>query len=148
MARIEADARDLMGEELMRLCDRKAIRRIVDAGAGAAAERMRADTLAAGHGAPGISRRATGAMLAAVGPNEYREVLGGGRMDVYPQGTDARGVRNATKAYVLNYGRGGVRRGRGLGDKFITRNEARTEAAVDDAMQAEADRIADEIIQA
>ena len=80
-------------------------------------------------------------MLASIGRNEYREFLGGGSVDVYPQDTDSRGTRNATKAYVLNYGRG-----RGLkGDKFITGDESQAEQLVQEAMQAESDRLIAEL---
>ena len=95
----------------------------------------------AGHAPPGRSRRATGEMLRSIGRNEYREFLGGGSVDVYPQEKDSRGVRNATKAYVLNYGRG-----RGLkGDKFITGDESQAEQLVQEAMQAESDRLIAEL---
>lgn len=117
------------------------IRRIVEAGAAAAEERMAANTEKAGHGPPGRSRRATGEMLRSIGRNEYREFLGGGSVDVYPQETDKNGVRNATKAYVLNYGRG-----RGLkGDRFITGDESQAEKLVTEAMQAESDRLIAEL---
>ena len=79
-------------------------------------------------------------MLASIGRNEYREWLGGGAQDVYPLGEDRRGTRNATKAYVLNYGRG--RRLRG--DKFITGDD-RAEEIVTQAMQEESDRLVEEI---
>ncbi len=117
------------------------IRQIVEAGASAAEKRMGSRTEAAGHGLPGRSRRATGEMLKSIGRNEYREWLGGGSVDVYPQGDDSRGARNATKAYVLNYGRG-----RSLkGDRFITGDESQAEKLVQEAMQAESDRLIAEI---
>ena len=48
----------------------------------------------------------TGAMIESIGigPGPVRA----GNIvyrDVYPQGTDGKGVRNATKAFILNYGR-------------------------------------------
>ena len=47
----------------------------------------------------------TGAMIASINyPNAPSEVGGMMYIDVYPQGTDARGVRNATKAFILHYG--------------------------------------------
>ena len=101
---------------------------------------MAAQTENAGHGSPGRSRRATGEMLASIGRNEYREWLGGGAQDVYPLGEDHKGVRNATKAYVLNYGRG--RRLRG--DKFIT-GDTQAEEIITQAMQAESDRLVEEL---
>lgn len=130
-----------MQERTLARMERGTVRRIVEAGAKAAAKRMAEQTERAGHGPPGHSRRATGDMLESIGENEYREWLGGGAVDVYPQGTDRKGVRNATKAYVINYGRGGTRKSGGMGDKFITGDEAATEEAVVEAMQAESDRI-------
>lgn len=140
MARLAVNGAELPERQLERL-GRDVIRKIVEAGADAAAKHMAANTEKAGHGPPGLSRRATGEMLASIGRNEYREWLGGGSVDVYPQGEDSRGVRNATKAYVLNYGRG-----RGLkGDKFITGDESRAEEIVQEAMQAESDRLIAEL---
>ena len=88
----------------------------------------------------------TGDMLGSIGDNGYREWYGGGSTEVYPQESDRKGVRNATKAYVINYGRGGVKRNGGkMGDKFITGDEKNTEEAVYQAMQAESDRLSEEI---
>ena len=99
-----------------------------------AAELMRTRTLAARHGPPGISGRATGSMLENTGAGEYVPFLGGGRRDVYSMGYDSRGTRNALKAYVLNYGRGKSLRG----DRFITGKKKETEEAVQQAMAQEA----------
>lgn len=130
-----------LAEQQLDRMGRPMIRKIVEAGAAAAERQMTQATENAGHGPPGLSRRATGEMLASIGRNEYRETLGGGSVDVYPQGTDGRGVRNATKAYVLNFGRGKALKG----DKFITGREPETEQAVIDAMQAESDRLIAEL---
>lgn len=123
--------------------DRSAIRSIVDAGAEAAAERMRENIRKHEH-------VRTSDMLDAVRATEYHEFYGGGAEDVYPQGLDRKGVRNAEKAYVINYGRGTRRRTKKgkksrMGDKFITADEAQAEEIVYDAMQAEADRLAEEM---
>lgn len=117
---------------------RAAIRSIVEAGAKAAAEEMQRAIRDAHH-------VRTGSMLENTRPAEYKETLGGGQMSVYPQGPDGRGVSNTIKAFVINYGRGKRKRGSRMGDKFLTsrEQEARTEAAVAAAMQAEADRIAE-----
>ena len=64
---------------------------------------------------------------------------GSGWVDVYPQGNDSRGVSNAMKAFVINYGYGG-RKTKKTGDKFITGNQKRMEQGVFTAMQAESDR--------
>lgn len=117
---------------------RGSIRRIVEAGAKAATQEMKKAVQAAHH-------VRTGDMLQSVGPGEYHETLNGGYMAVYPQGTDQHGVANAMKAFVINYGRGRKKRNGKMGDQFITGREAATEAIVKDAMQAEADKIIDEI---
>lgn len=112
------------------------IRKIVEAGAAAAVEEMRKNTTEAHH-------VRTGSMLAGVRAGEYHETLGGGYMAVYPQGTDAHGVSNTLKAFVINYGRGKKKPGSRMGDKFITGKDSKTEAIVKAAMQAEADRLMD-----
>ena len=127
--------------------DRGMIRKIVEAGATAAENWMRKQTQEKNH-----IRNSD--MLDAIGRNEYRETYGGGSVDVYPQGIDRKGVRNADKMYITNYGRGGVdkaraakrrRRGGEMGDKFITRDEKQAETLVHDAMQAESDRLMEEL---
>jgi len=119
---------------------RPMIKQIVSAGSSAAEKRMTERGENAGHGSPGKSRRATGEMLASIGRNEYREFLGGGAQDVYPLDEDRKGVRNAMKAYVLNYGRGKRLRG----DKFITGDD-QAEEIITGAMQAESDRLCEEL---
>lgn len=123
------------------------IKKIVMAGANAAMQEMIEVTLEKRH-------VRNGDMLKSIGTNEYREFLHGGSVDVYPQGDDGQGVRNATKAYVTNYGKGQrpyTRRPKKhprknlTGDKFITGHEKTTEAAVAKAMQAESDRLMEEL---
>lgn len=140
MARGTVFGIDDLDAQLQRM-SRGQIQRIVDAGTQAAIDRMRANTQKARHAPPGKSGRATGAMLGSIEGTEFKEYFGGGSREVYPQGDDSHGVRNATKAYVLNYGRGRALRG----DRFITGDEDAAEEAVRQAMQAEADRIAEEI---
>lgn len=49
--------------------------------------------------------RDTGAMIESIGfPNPVQDIGGTLYRDVYPQGTDAKGTRNAEKAFILNYG--------------------------------------------
>jgi hypothetical protein len=137
---------ELVEQQLNRM-GRPMIRQIVEAGAKAAEKVMADATEEKGH-------IRTGEMMRSIGTNEYREFLGGGSVDVYPQGDDSKGVRNALKAYVTNYGKGRrpntkwprkhPRKNR-TGDKFITGNEGKTEAAVTEAMQAESNRLVDEI---
>lgn len=141
MGRVTVNGFELVEGQLSRM-GRPMIRKIVEAGAGAAEKRMAENTKARQH-------VRTGDMLESIGENEYREFMGGGSVDVYPQDADRRGVRNATKAYVINYGRGRkiTKRGKAnrTGDKFITGDEAKTEQAVVEAMQAESDRLIAEI---
>lgn len=137
MARLDFDGFEALDGQFARLLDRGTIRRIVEAGARKDADEMRANITAASH-------VRTGSMLENVRPGDYKEDLNGAEMVVYPRGNDKNGVRQATKAYVINYGRGG-RRTRRMGDKFITGKLAQTETAVQAAMQAESDRILAEI---
>ena len=146
MATCRVSGIDLVEQQLNRM-GRPMIRQIVEAGAKAAEKVMADATEEKGH-------IRTGEMMRSIGTNEYREFLNGGSVDVYPQGDDSKGARNATKAYVINYGKGKrpntkwpkkhPRRNR-TGDKFITGNESKTEAAVTEAMQAESDRLIAEL---
>ena len=135
LAKMTVDGFDAIDAQLAKL-GRPAIRRIVEAGAKADEDEWRANIRQAGH-------IRTGAMLESVGSAAYKEFLGGGEMSVYPQGEDGKGVSNAIKAYVINYGRG-KRTGK-LGDKFITGKLPTIEERVHEAMQAESDRILMEI---
>jgi hypothetical protein len=147
MARLQVNGIEMIEQQLNRL-GAPMIRQIVEAGAKAAEKVMADATEEHGHVGP------RGEMLKSIGTNEYREFLNGGSVDVYPQGDDSKGARNATKAYVINYGKGKrpntkwpkkhPRRNR-TGDKFITGNESKTEAAVTEAMQAESDRLIAEL---
>ena len=48
---------------------------------------------------------ASGAMLGSVGyPDGPKRAGNTVLIDIYPQGSDARGVRNAEKAFILHYG--------------------------------------------
>lgn len=137
MARMEIDGFAALDRQFEKLLDRGNVRRIVEAGARKDAGEMRANITAASH-------VRTGSMLENVRPAQYHETMGGGEMSVYPQGNDRKGVGNALKAFVINYGRG-RRRTRRMGDKFITGKLDQTEKAVQDAMQQESDRILAEI---
>lgn len=132
MARCSYNGFEILENDLSRM-SRESVKRIVTAGAQKAVDRMRQNTEKAGH-------VRSGDMLQSIAMTEYQDWMGGGKREVYPLGTDHRGVRNATKAYVLNYGRGKRR-----GDKFITGNESADESEIRAAMRAESDRIIDEI---
>lgn len=135
MARMDVDGLEALDAQLGKL-GLPVIRRLVEAGARADEDEWRANIRLAGH-------IRTGSMLENVRPAEYRETLGGGEMSVYPQGEDRKGTGNALKAFVINYGRG--KRSGKMGDRFITAKEQQTEERVFEAMQAESDRILDEI---
>lgn len=54
--------------------------------------------------------RDTGALIESIGfPNPVREINGVLERDVYPQGKDSKGTRNAEKAFVLHYGTSRIR---------------------------------------
>lgn len=75
----------------------------------------------------------TGAMLASVKGKVKKENYSSATyyVDVYPQGTDAKGVRNATKAFVLHYGRHGKK-----GSYWVDDVEALAEPKANAAAQA------------
>lgn len=85
----------------------------------------------------------TGSMQQNVRPGIYHEDLNSGWVEVYPQGTDGRGIDNAMKAFVIDRGYG-ARRTKKTGDKFIKKNEKQFKTDVQRAMQdASARLIAD-----
>ena len=142
MARMIVDGTEFISEKLEKR-SRTTIQLVTMAGAKAAENRIKEMTSSRQH-----VRNSD--MMDATTNNGYREWFGGGSTEVYPQGDDRKGIRNATKAYVINYGKGRrpttKRKKPNLtGDKFITGNESKTEDAVLEAMQAESDRLIAEI---
>lgn len=120
---------------------RDTIQRIITAGTKVLVEETKRDIQSRHH-------VVTGSMQENVRPSKYHETLGSAWQTVYPQGMDARGVKNAMKAFVTNYGKRAARarpvRGtRKSGDKFITgkRYRDRREKAALEAMQAENEKI-------
>jgi hypothetical protein len=91
----------------------------------------------------------SGDMLNSVGMTNAEETFGGVSINIYPMGTDSRGVKNAMKAFVVNHGIGGnpTRKGKRnkTGDKFITGNERHTDGVVTEAMKAEASAFFNEV---
>lgn len=116
---------------------RDAIRKIVMAGAEVCAEETKQEITRYRH-------VVTGDMMTGVAAGKYHEDLGEGWVEVYPQGYDSRGISNAKKAFVINYGRGGRKTAK-TGDKFITGNKKTMQAIVNRAMQAESDRLIQEM---
>ena len=125
--------------QLEQLMSRENSRRIVEAGSAAAVRVLQEKTGEKGH-------IVTGEMQAAFAPGRYHEDIGQCWQDVYPQGNDSRGIDNAKKAYVINYGYG-KRKTKKTGDKFITGSKKTLEEAVGAAMRAEAERIQNEIMR-
>ena len=136
MARFEFDGGEDFDARLGRL-ERDGVKRIVMAGAEACVEAMQERIGAYRH-------IVTGSMQRSVKPAKYHEDLGSGWVEVYPQGDDGRGISNAKKAFVINYGYGG-RRTKKTGDKFITGDIKNMEQAVAEAMQRESGRLLDEM---
>ena len=112
---------------------REGIKAIVMAGAEGCAKEMQGGIRQSRH-------VRTGSMMQTVRPGNYHEDPEASWCEVYPQGSDARGVSNAKKAFVINYGYG-KRRTDKTGDKFITGNKKKYEASVAKAMQDESDRV-------
>jgi len=144
MAKLNIVNEDVM-DKLSRLetgMRREGIRRIVMAGADAEIAEMSERTQSAHH-------VRTGQMMQRIGTGAYHEEFGGGSINVYPQGTDSRGVSNAMKAFVINYGIGGnpTRKGKAnrTGDKFITKQIRRAKDRVAKAMAAEASAVFNEM---
>lgn len=132
MARCEYDGIERIDGVLMRL-SREAIREVVMAGADACVEETKKNVQQYRH-------VVTGSMLEGVAPGRYHEDYGSGWVEVYPQGTDSRGISNAEKAFVINYGYGKRKTAR-TGDKFITGQTKTMEDIVARAMQAKSDEI-------
>lgn len=124
-------------EKMLGKLDRETVKRLMKAGTDACIDEMRKITQEYGH-------VRTGSMMEGITAGKLVEDLGGAWQEVYPQGNDSRGVSNAKKAFVINYGRGKKQTMR-TGDKFISGNKTRMEAVVNAAMRAEADRILQEI---
>lgn len=133
MAKFMVEA-DSLGEQLEGL-DRDMIRRVVMAGAEAVKKEMQAVISEYHH-------VRTGSMMQGVGPGKYKENLGSGSVEVYPQGDDGRGVSNALKAFVINSRKTKKKPARS-GDKFLTKasSKKRFEAVAVEAMKAESERI-------
>lgn len=136
MARIEYSGFEQI-DGMLQYMGRDAIRRIVMAGAEACVEETRKNV-------EGYRHVVTGSMLAGVAPGKFHEDLGSAWVEVYPQGEDGRGISNAKKAFVINYGYGGRKTAK-TGDKFITGNRNTMSDYVAAAMQAESDRIIQEL---
>lgn len=74
---------------------------------------------------------ATGSMFGSVRPTKIKEKAGVKYLDVYPQGKDETGTRNAEKAFIANFGRE-----RQKASRFADRAEKRAEQPARTAMAA------------
>ena len=84
----------------------------------------------AGHAPPGKSKRGTGAMIDGVKATAIKKNGDAYTCSVYPHGKDKKGVSNAEKAFVLNYGTSKIR-----GDHFVQNAEEKSAALAEAAMQ-------------
>ena len=82
--------------------------------------------------------RKTGAMIDSIGHTAIKEKSGTVTTEVYPQGKDKNGTRNAEKAFILHYGRSNLK-----GDHWVDDAEAAAEGPATERME----QIWDEMIQ-
>lgn len=134
MARLEIDAADDFAKEVRTLARdlrEKAIADMLNAGADVLVNLWQDKIEAKYH-------VVTGDMLDSV--SKTKPILGAtsASIEVYPMGTDSHRVKNATKAFVLHYGRGG--KAKITGDHFVDEIDAEAEAKCAAAMQAVLDR--------
>ena len=130
MARCEYDGFERVDGQLMRL-NRDMMREVVMAGAAACVEETKKNVQQYRH-------VVTGDMLEGVAPGKIHQDIDQTWIEVYPQGDDRRGISNAKKAFVINYGYG-KRRTAKTGDKFITGQKNAMQDVVSRAMQAKSD---------
>ena len=138
MAKIQYDVDDF-GERLEALGRRENIRRILEAGSAEAVKIEQERTVAAGH-------VITGKLKEGISAGPVHEDLGSAWQYVYPSGYDDRGQSLTVVAYVINYGARGQKTAK-TGDKFLTGKKKQMEDAVHAAMEAEAERIKNEIMR-
>lgn len=116
---IKTSGLDLLRADLAKLADAVGgdlPEKMLDAGAEAAAQDWKDGITAHKH-------VDTGDMLNSVGVAP--ETRTGRKREIYPLGTDRKGVRNAEKAFVINYGRskGSSRRKKGKGSKMALKGD-------------------------
>ena len=95
MAKLSVNGIDGVEEQLARIGDRASARRIVEAGAKACAAELEKRTDEYRH-------VVTGSMMSSFAPGKYHEDIDVCWQDVYPQGTDSRGISNTEKAFIIN----------------------------------------------
>lgn len=138
MAKLTYNVGDF-GEKLEQLSSRETLRRIVAAGSAEAVKIDVERTIAAGH-------VITGKLKESIKPGTIHEDLNEAWQYVYPQGYGNNGEDMAKIAFVINYGYGGRKTAK-TGDRFITGKSKQFDEAVGNAMEAEAERIKNEIMR-
>lgn len=89
-----------------------------------------------------FDHRVTGEMIESIGyPREPKDINGALTMDIYPQGKDSKGVRNAEKAFILHYGSTKLD-----GSHWVDYADQLCEATVGPAMVREWDKWIDKIM--
>lgn len=134
MARLEIDAADDVAKQIRQLASdlrEKVMAEALEAGADVLIELWKKKIKEKPH-------TKSNAMHDSVG--KTKPILGAtsASIEVYPMGTDDHRVRNATKAFVLHYGREG--RGKIEGDHFVDEIDAEAKLKCHAAMQAVVDR--------
>ena len=110
---------------------RNGIRRIIEAGSRSVVEDMQRVT--------GEKHRVSGELMRSVTAGKIYEGLGSASQYVDFEGDHGAGITNHDLAYIIDNGRGGK------GDRFITSMERAMEKRAGEAMQAESDRMLEEI---
>lgn len=88
--------------------------RMIEAGAQECVSAWKNAISSYGHAPPGISGRATGDMVNAVGVKYKKSKSGGRAAEIYPLGKDRHGKRLGEIAFVLHYGTS-----KHPGDRFV-----------------------------
>ena len=108
MARVDNSGLDDVLKEMKRLgeIDGTVAEDMILSGAEEYKKSWKASAKKHGYDRPGKSKQATGDMIKSIGyPRKPKTVQDALSLDIYPQGKDKKGVRNAEKAFVLHYGR-------------------------------------------
>lgn len=112
MARLFISGFDELEEELKKMGEATGdlAKAMVLAGSDLMATQMETTARAYGHIGKNRKDYLGGQMIAAIGyAKNPREVGGVIRNDIFPKGTDSKGVRNAEKAFLLHYGWSGYK---------------------------------------
>lgn len=125
MARMETNGLDAVIEEMTRLGEMTGKAADAMLMAGAAVYRQHWQRSAQMHG-----HVDTGDMVASVGYSGTPKTIEDARtLDVYPQGKDRKGVRNAEKAFILHYGSSSIK-----GSRWVEDAERDAERPAQEAM--------------